>query len=92
MPSSPDDISNSVKSNGTGLLVDLNSSNIDTVHNLDNPIIPVCKEASNVNNEDVSHSIKTRDANTQSDTRSSFNHGIDNNNINVETVLDQFNG
>ena len=32
----PDDISNSVKSNGTGLSVDLNSCNIDTGNNLDN--------------------------------------------------------
>ena len=43
--------------------------NIDTV------------EASRVNNVDVSESIKTFDANTQSDTQPSFNHGIINNNL-----------
>ena len=66
-----DGISNSVKSNGTGLSVDLNSCNIDNVNNLDNQIIPVC-EASRVNNKDISDSIKTRDANTQSNNQPSF--------------------
>ena len=61
----PDDyINNSFKSNKTGLSVDLSSSNIDIVNNLDNQIISMCEEASTVNNEDVSDSIKTRDVNT----------------------------
>ena len=60
----PDDyINNSFKSDKTGLS-DLSSSNIDIVNNLDNQIIPMCEEASTVNNEDVFDSIKTRDVNT----------------------------
>ena len=61
---SDDDFSNSAKSNGTCLSVDLNSFNIDTWNNLDDQIIPVCEEASKVNSENISQSIKTRGANT----------------------------
>ena len=75
-----DDFSNSAKSNGTSLSVDLNSCNIDTLNNSDNQIIPVCKEASKVNNEAISESINTRDANTQPDAQLSFDHGTINNN------------
>ena len=70
--------------------LDLDICHIDTVNNLDNQIILVCGEASKVNNEDVWVSIKTRDTSTQSDTRPSFNHGIINDNFNVETILDHF--
>ena len=42
----------SAKSNGTGLPVDLNNCNIHIVNNLDDQIVPVCKEANKVNNED----------------------------------------
>ena len=40
-----------------------------------------------VNNEDVSYSIKTQ---SKSNTQPSFNHGIINNNLNVETTFNQF--
>ena len=50
----------------------------------------MCKEASKVKNEDVSYSIKTRDANTKSNAQPSFNHGVINNNLNVETIFNQF--
>ena len=82
-----DDISNSVKSNGTDLSVDLNSCNIDTVNNLDSNSSKKkirSKEAS----KDVSDSIKTRDVNTQIYRQSTFNHGIVNNNLNVDTIVD----
>ena len=85
-----DDFSDSAKSNGTSLSVDLNSCNIDTVNNLDDQIIPVCGEASKVNNEDISQRIKTCDANTQSDTQTLFNHGTIKNNLNIEDILNQF--
>ena len=39
------------------------------------------------NNEDVSYSIKTQ---SKSNTQPSFNHGIINNNLNVETTFNQF--
>ena len=80
-----DDFSNSTKSNGTGLPVDLNSCNIDNINNLDDQIIPVCEEATKVNNEDISQSIKTLDANTQS-----FDHGTIRNNLNIENIINQF--
>ena len=93
--SDDDNNSSSAKSNGTGLSVaNLNSCNIDAVNNSDDQIIPVCKETSKVNNkdedEDVSESIKTRDTNKQSDTQPLFNHVIISNNLNVETILNQF--
>ena len=50
----------------------------------------MCEEARKVDNGDVSKSIKTRDGNTQSDTEPSFNHGIINNNLNAETILNHF--
>ena len=70
--------------------VDLNSCNIDTANNFNDQIIPVCGEASKVNNEDIFQSIKIRDANIQSDTQSLFNHGIINNNLNIKNILNQF--
>ena len=70
--------------------VDLNSCNIDTVNNLDDQIIPIGGEASKVNNEDISQSIKSRDANTYYDTQPSFNHGTINKNLNIENILNQF--
>ena len=64
------------------------------LNNSDDQIIPECKETSKVNNkdedEDVSESIKTRDTNKQSDTQPLFNHVIISNNLNVETILNQF--
>ena len=72
------------------LVFDLNSCNINNVNNLDDQIIPVCGEASKVNNEDISQSIKTRDANTQSDTQTSFNHGTIRKSSNIENILNQF--
>ena len=85
-----DNFSNSAKSNGIGLSVDLNSCNIDNLNNLDDQIIPVRGEVSQRNNEDISQSIKTRDANTQSDTQTLFNHGTTKNNLNIENILNQF--
>ena len=38
----------------------------------------------------IFQSIKTRDAITQSNTQPSFNHVIINNNLNVETIFNQF--
>ena len=70
--------------------VDLNSCNINTLNNLDDQIISVCEEASKVNGEDISESTKTHDANTQPDTQLSFNHDIIINNLNAETILNQF--
>ena len=66
--------------------VDLNSCNIDNVNNLDDQIIHACEEAIKVNNEDVSESIRTPDAITQS----LLNHGIINHNLNVENILNHF--
>ena len=51
----------------------------------------LCAKKPVINNEDISRSIKTRDANTQSDTQPSFNHGTINNNLNLENILNQFN-
>ena len=84
-----DDFSNNAKSNETGLSVDLNSCNIDTVNNLDDQITPVSKEASNLLYH-ISQSIKTCDANTQSDTQTSFNHDTINDNLKIETFINQF--
>ena len=63
---------------------------IDIVNNLDDENITMCEEVSEVNNADISQSIKIRDANTQSDTQTSFNHGTTNNNLNIENMLNLF--
>ena len=56
-------------------MLNITSKNKNTKNNIDTV------EASRVNNVDVSESIKSFDANTQSDTQPSFNHGIINNNL-----------
>ena len=50
----------------------------------------MCEEARKVDNGDVSKGIKTRDSNAQSGTEPSFNHSIINNNLNAETIINQF--
>ena len=72
------------------MAVDQNSFNIDTINNLDDQIIPVCGEASKVNNEDISQSIKTCDSNTQSDKQPSFKHGTISSILSIENILNQF--
>ena len=56
-------------------MLNITSKNKNTKNNIDTV------EASRVNSVDVSESIKTFDANMQSDTKPSFDHGIINNNL-----------
>lgn len=63
---------------------------MDTINDLDDQIIRACNGGIKNNNKDVPASIKTRYVNIQSGTQPLFNHGIINNNLNLENILNHF--